>query len=518
MKSLQTKLLVFTFVALIIFGVVLGVVSHVSMHEVIDDDSDRILMEHCNHEKENINNTLESIEQSVDIIADIINDKFEGLSTLENKEKYQAFSDYVAEVFSMLSIHTENVYTYYFRYNYLLTDVNAGFYKGITDSGIVDYEPLDILQYSIDDIANTGWYYRPMEAKEGVWIEPYICQLGTELITYSVPIYYGDTFIGVVGMEIEFELLINAVSNMDVYGVGQAYLVDDNGSIIYHDKLSTGTVKPLVTNTYTEAEAVLLNGMTLVLGVEREVITKESHSVLRNLIYTIVMFIVVAMLGMYIITKSIIHPLKELTEAAQRVENGNFDIELYHPSLDEVGMLSRSFQKTVDVLNEKMGFINKLAYTDSLTGVYNNTAYTSATLEIDKNIHERKFGVVIFDVNDLKKINDEYGHGKGNELIINTANLIKKTFKDSKTYRIGGDEFAVILEGNDLRKYDELINKFDEDISKEYINVGPGKHKINVARGVAIYSLANDYKFDDIFKRADKAMYQHKKEMKSNKK
>ena len=518
MKSLQTKLLVFVFVALIVFGIVLGVVSHVSMHEVIDDDSDRILVEHCNHEKETVNNTLESLEQSVNIVADIVSEEFEGLSVLESKEKYQDFSNFVADVFSKISTHTENVYTYYFRYNYLLTDTRAGFYKAITDSGVIDYEPLDILQYSIDDIANTGWYYRPLEAKKAVWIEPYICQLGTELITYSVSIYYGDTFIAVVGMEIEFELITNAVKGMDVYGVGQAYLVDDNDSIIYHETLSKGSLKPSITSTYTEAEAVLSNGMTLVLGVEREVITEESHSVLHNLIYTIAIFIVVAMIGMYIITKSIIHPLRELTEAAKKVENGNFDIELYHPSLDEVGILSRSFQKTVDVLNDKMEFINKLAYTDSLTGLFNNTAYTDHTIQLERNIHEKKFALIIFDVNDLKKINDEYGHERGNELIIKAAQYIKTSFKNSNTYRIGGDEFAVILEGDDLKQCDELLEKFDENLVDQTITIGSGKLKINIARGMAIYSMANDYKVDDVFKRADKAMYQNKKELKSHKK
>ncbi len=519
MKSLQTKLLVFTFGALLIFGVILGSVAHVSMHDVIDDDSDRILDKYCLAEKEIVNNTLESIEQSVNIVASTIYDEFEGLSVLESQEKYQAFSDYVKEMFMQTSMHTENSSSFYFRYNYELTNSKAGFYYGIRDNNLITYEPTEIPLYSEDDISHTGWYYYPIIAQKAVWVEPYVSSYSNmEMISYSVPIYYEGTFIAVVGMELDFSIIVNTVNSIDVYGEGSAYLTDTDGKIIYHSNLEKGSSKPMLTSTYTESEATLANGMNLVLGVERTAITGHSHSILQNMIYAIIVFILIAMLGMYIITKSITHPLKELTDAAKKVEAGDFNIELYHPSLDEVGLLSRSFQKTVDTLNEKIEFINKLAYTDSLTGLYNNTAYTDHTVQIEKNIHEKKFALIIFDVNDLKKINDEYGHEKGNELIITASAFIQNTFRNSNAYRIGGDEFAVILEGDNYRKCDDLLRSFDEGIINQYINVGTGKIKINVARGMAEFLPANDYKFDDVFKRADKAMYVNKKEIKSHKK
>lgn len=519
MKSLQTKLLVFTFGALLIFGVILGSVAHVSMHDVIDDDSDRILDKYCLAEKEIVNNTLESIEQSVNIVASTIYDEFEGLSVLESQEKYQAFSDYVKEMFIQTSMHTENSSSFYFRYNYELTNSKAGFYYGIRDNNLITYEPTEIPLYSEDDISHTGWYYYPIIAQKAVWVEPYVSSYSNmEMISYSVPIYYEGTFIAVVGMELDFSIIVNAVNSIDVYGEGSAYLTDTDGKIIYHSNLEKGSSKPMLTSTYTESEATLANGMNLVLGVERTAITGHSHSILKNMIYAIIVFILIAMLGMYIITKSITHPLKELTDAAQKVELGDFNIELYHPSLDEVGLLSRSFQKTVDTLNEKIEFINKLAYTDSLTGLYNNTAYTDHTVKIEKNIHEKKFALIIFDVNDLKKINDEYGHEKGNELIITASAFIQNTFRNSNAYRIGGDEFAVILEGDNYRKCDDLLRSFDEGIINQYINVGTGKIKINIARGMAEFLPANDYKFDDVFKRADKAMYVNKKEIKSHRK
>ena len=102
----------------------------------------------------------------------------------------------------------------------------------------------------------------------------------------------------------------------------------------------------------------------------------------------------------------------------------------------------------------------KMAYTDSLTGVNNSHAYIEAEEEIDSIMAEgwmQDFGLVVFDINGLKYINDTRGHEAGDELIIDAANLITESFPGSPVYRIGGDEFVLFLEGENFKNRGSLL-------------------------------------------------------------
>ena len=127
-------------------------------------------------------------------------------------------------------------------------------------------------------------------------------------------------------------------------------------------------------------------------------------------------------------------------------------------------MLADSFQQTVSHLQKYINYINGLAYRDALTGVKNKTAYqeTIANLEERTRTGRPEFAMIVFDINNLKIINDTLGHDFGDILIIDSCKLICKVFKRSPVYRIGGDEFVVILENDDFNKYEELLARFKQ--------------------------------------------------------
>ena len=166
-----------------------------------------------------------------------------------------------------------------------------------------------------------------------------------------------------------------------------------------------------------------------------------------------------------------------------------------------------------------MNYINALAYRDSLTGVKNRTAYTEAIAEYEKRINCGKpcFAVLVADINDLKKVNDKYGHDIGNELIIHTARILCNTFRNSPVFRIGGDEFVVILENHDLENYHKLVERLDQDFARDSISFQDKEIKISVARGIATYNPNIDQVFGDVFTNADHAMYMHKQNIKEKK-
>ena len=163
--------------------------------------------------------------------------------------------------------------------------------------------------------------------------------------------------------------------------------------------------------------------------------------------------------------------------------------------------------------NEReLGSVKQIAFTDTLTNVKNVNSYLIAKQGYEEMIDEdnlKELGLMVFDVNDLKKINDYKGHEAGDKHLQAAAKLICDVAKHSPVYRIGGDEFVAILEGEDYNRSEELFETFKRKVRDNKANGGPV-----VACGMAKYRPETDTEFDAVFKRADEKMYEHKKELK----
>ncbi len=157
---------------------------------------------------------------------------------------------------------------------------------------------------------------------------------------------------------------------------------------------------------------------------------------------------------------------------------------------------------------------NKKALRDGLTGVRNKLAYLEALRDIEvagESKSTEGYGVVVFDINDLKMTNDTQGHEAGDELIKNACTLICTHFKHSPVFRIGGDEFVVLLYGSDYENRESLIEEFNSKI-----DANKSKSGMLIACGMAVYDANIDESYTDVFTRADKIMYERKESLKSN--
>ena len=157
-----------------------------------------------------------------------------------------------------------------------------------------------------------------------------------------------------------------------------------------------------------------------------------------------------------------------------------------------------------------------LAYRDSLTGLRNTNSYWAWITDFDKEIESKEivFGVMVLDINYLKETNDRYGHDVGNKLIVSAAHIISTIFKRSPVFRIGGDEFLVILQNRDFEDLEGLLKKFDEECLNESIATDKENIPVSIAKGFARYDSKKDSNFIDVFNRADDAMYENKREIK----
>ena len=158
---------------------------------------------------------------------------------------------------------------------------------------------------------------------------------------------------------------------------------------------------------------------------------------------------------------------------------------------------------------------NLMARRDELTHTKNKTAYHEMEGELQKQMEERHapFGIVVCDINGLKVINDTEGHKAGDAYIKTSCMLICRVFSHSPVFRIGGDEFVVVLRDQDYEKRGSLISSFKRQV-EENIRIGEGPV---VASGLAEYQPVGDRKVEDVFNRADARMYEDKTRLKEMK-
>ncbi len=159
--------------------------------------------------------------------------------------------------------------------------------------------------------------------------------------------------------------------------------------------------------------------------------------------------------------------------------------------------------------------LTRLTYHDELTGLLNERSYLDAINEIAQQVSDNnveKYGIVMVDVNNLKTTNDAYGHRYGCHLVVRCGHTLPTIFHSSKIFHVGGDEFVIIVYGEDLERFDETMQHFKEVLEYSIIEYEGQKLIFSAAVGTALYQEGERYQ--EVLQRADDAMYLNKKEIK----
>ncbi len=186
---------------------------------------------------------------------------------------------------------------------------------------------------------------------------------------------------------------------------------------------------------------------------------------------------------------------------AVRAEKDSDHIIIAVANVDEAKRMELNYHSAVDLANR-----------DALTGVKNKRAYAQTEMELDEQIAQDMmppFSVVICDINGLKEVNDTQGHKAGDDFIKSACAVICDVFDHSPVYRIGGDEFAVIIRDRDFERRDSLIKEFLY-VRDKHLEQG----LVTIAIGISDFRPGKDMRLQDVFERADARMYEDKKQFK----
>ena len=222
--------------------------------------------------------------------------------------------------------------------------------------------------------------------------------------------------------------------------------------------------------------------------------------------------------------RAIVKPVNELSKASLKYRSGKDD-EAFHAFAnldihtgDEIEILAESMKDMEADIRSYSQKLSRVALTDSLTSANNRWAYDAAIESVEREIADgnTKVGLIIFDLNDLKTINDTYGHERGDIALQKLCETICQVFGRSPVYRIGGDEFAVILEGRNYQNAEELLRQFNEilESNKGDASLQPWE-RITAPAGFSRFDPENDGDMGSVFARVDEMMYERKRDSKA---
>jgi diguanylate cyclase (GGDEF)-like protein len=243
----------------------------------------------------------------------------------------------------------------------------------------------------------------------------------------------------------------------------------------------------------------------------------ESRTVfLRISLIGIGATLAIAVLLSFLFSGAISRPLILLKHAANRVAQGDLDCRVEIDTQDEIGELAASFNQMVadmkrstEQLQDANRKLLEVSITDSLTGLNNYAHFMDELKKEEARARRSKsnFGVILFDLDHFKNVNDTYGHEKGNILLKAVADILKENARQMDTVaRYGGEEFVVLMPDSNgaEREVAERIRKRIE--STEFAGIADTPLRITISGGVCTYPR-DARSVNELLDTADKGLY-----------
>ena len=389
MKSVRTKLIVSILICSLFTSVLIGVIAISNSVRTAGKDAMTMMQLTGQKKTEEINSTIQKIEQSVDTLSEVAMSNFDYDSFRQSKDYADTYTETVQQAVLDFANHTKGAVTAYLRYNPNYSNPTSGVFaqRQSVDSELQCLTPTDFSMYDESDVEHVGWYYLPVQAKVAIWMSPYMNEnINIYMISYVVPLFAEDgTSIGIVGMDIDFSQITDLVDETKVYQSGYAFLTDASASVMYHKNADNGTkLSDLDSSLSKSADFIgddgnqgktmdysyknvnkkfafynLDNGMKLVLTAPVSEIYAEAYGLAKLIIIAmIVAFVLSAVIGV-IIGTGMTRPIRQLTAVIEQTAELDFRSTKEGGKLrkqkDEIGNMATKIHIMRKKLREMMG-------------------------------------------------------------------------------------------------------------------------------------------------------------------
>ncbi|MFC5529339.1 sensor domain-containing diguanylate cyclase [Cohnella yongneupensis] len=367
--------------------------------------------------------------------------------------------------------------------------------------------------------------------------EPYTSKTTNKLIVMvSVPLYDDNgEYLGFIGGSIrlhETNIFQTILGNAPYQADGSyAYVMSMSGVLLYHpDATRIGenvTYSPIVdairVNKTGKLRFVNSKGINMLAsyanigspgwGIASQTPNDTVLASARDLVKKLLLYMLPALLifvaVIYWIVGKMASPFAKLAQFAAQLSpsnSGKDQLPKIHGWSNEANELHKAFGRAVRHFRYQFEHLSNEAQTDPLTGLYNRRTLDQFVKQyISQGM---SFSILIMDLDNFKKVNDTYGHDRGDEVLRFLANALRDNLgEDCLICRFGGEEFVVLVPGDNAEvamKDAERVRKFMMDTAS------PIGEKVTISIGVAYYpGMAST--FEQLFRLADDALYQAKR-------
>ncbi|WP_170968517.1 GGDEF domain-containing protein [Psychromonas sp. SP041] len=233
----------------------------------------------------------------------------------------------------------------------------------------------------------------------------------------------------------------------------------------------------------------------------------------RDLQQNLNTFLFITMLVFLVLTLFEYYKKREITDkitSITKMIKDNQIIEDQSSSIKDISVLIDSYNQMLAKLNNQITINKELSYIDFLTGIKNRKAYDE-NIEKSVSLYRRygtTFSLAIFDADDFKQINDNYGHSFGDIVLKSISNVLQSSIRNGDMlFRVGGEEFIVIFPSTNLEKSKQAVEKIRKNIG---LNLNLNR-KVNITLSIGLTEMTSQDCKDSIFKRVDNFLYSSKK-------
>ena len=408
--SIRIKIIVAIVLCAVISVGTVGTISIINSGNVAVQDAEEQMKAVCAEQAEKANTLILKIEQSVNTLAEILMRRIDTNQFKKDKKYADQLTQGIKDDTLTFSKNTDGAICSYIRYNPDYSNPTSGlfFTRNSTEDEFESVTPTDFSQFDPSDLEHVGWYYIPVQNKAPIWMDPYLnANVNIYMISYVVPIYDSEgESIGIVGMDIDFTLLSELASGVNLYETGKGYMLNSAGNVLYDDVLETGddfatkdgmsevaaSIKSgsgiMESMSFSDAEGSketcyysLSNGMKFGVIASTADINENARSL--QLIILLVgagVLIVVIVVG-FLLSLTITKPLRKLTGVIDDTANlrlkADPTIENLGRHHDELGKMAKSIMQMRVALADMVGNMQSIQAT-----------ITDSTVELDNIMKE----------------------------------------------------------------------------------------------------------------------------------
>ncbi|MBP3961585.1 methyl-accepting chemotaxis protein [Paenibacillus lignilyticus] len=449
MKTVKTKIMIAIIMCSVVAVLVVGLIGINTANQMLKHSSDEAAKLNVDSNAKSLNLTIEAIEQSVNGLA------VSAISMLDDVQKFKTDAGYVKDLQEKIrplaeqfSQNTEGAMAFYIRFNPDFTAPTSGLFHADSDGDgkIEQLTPTDFSQYDPTDLAHVGWYYIPVNAGKPVWLDPYMNEnINVKMISYVVPIFKEGESIGIVGMDINFNLFTDIVSSIKPYANSYGALLNANLDFLIHPQLKqTDNLAKIHANLAEQIKkqelgvttvqennedkmisyAKLSNGQTLLIDSSKSDIYRDVFTLRKRIMIVLIGVVLLAALVAYLMGRRISKPLKTLILDMRRVKEGDFTIRTSILGKDEIGEIGSNFNRMVEELENLTRNIRTVSghihsSSRSLASVAEEV--TASSEEVSASLHEIAQG------NKMQS----YSIEKSSEISANLSNKFKQLYDNT---------------------------------------------------------------------------------------